>query len=178
MGKTTLPLAASNWAASLAGRWLSLKRDKPSPGSSGAGPVVCGYKDPVLRSACVPQEARELCTTAWAGHHPTPNPSFSVGQNESVSEQALKTVSNGTLHPEEMRKVDRLSTADWCHVHLRNGERGAGRRQTHVLPLISRKVASLGGEKVSEASQAETLWGLIRKGAILKINGIFTRIWG
>lgn len=112
-----------------------------------AGPVVCGYKDPVLRSACVPQEARELCTTAWAGHHPTPNPSFSVGQNESVSEQALKTVSNGTLHPEEMRKVDRLSTADWCHVHLRNGERGAGRRQTHVLPLISRKVASLGGRR-------------------------------
>ena len=105
MGKITLPLASSNWAASLAGGWLSLKRDKPSPGSSGAGPLVCGYKDSVLRSACVPQEARELRATARAGHHPTPNPSFCMGQNKSVSEQALKTVSNGTPHAEEMRKV-------------------------------------------------------------------------
>lgn len=45
----------------------------------------------------------------------------------------------------------------------------------HALPPISRKLASSGGEKVSKVSQAETLQGLIRKGAILKINGIFTR---
>ena len=83
-----------------------MKRDKPSPGSSGAGPLgLCGYKDPVLRSARVPQQVRELHATARAGHHPTPNPSFCVGQNESVSEQALKTVSDGTPHHEGMRKV-------------------------------------------------------------------------
>lgn len=78
---------------------------------------------------CAPGSRRAACHS-WSWTPSNPNPSFCVGQKESVSGQALKTVRDRTPHPEGMRKVgpthQRLTDVMFILEMVREGQAGGG----------------------------------------------------